>query len=417
MTASTRSSTRPGGRVAALVALVATLALLAGCTATIDGTASPVESASGEAPLPSADPTPAPESGPGVRAEAHRIAGVTAAPRVVFPEMDNSCFPTLPIVRPDALEAVLFAPGTATSIYTEYGFVAGWASCANQLDGPLAAISFVAEMSDPDSAMVAAAELAESFQLVNGGEPAEIPSFEDLPAVESTEVEGGEDVITLEVLQPVGRMLAYTYFTAAEPDLARDQVGELLEEQRELLNDFEPTPQDEIADLSNDSLDLERRTAAAPGDSTVFSGTFGLQGFLHLSINPMLSADLLPPNGFEGLFYRDHVEDTPSGDSNGYQMVTYQFGSAAESDAVFAEFTRIEQEAYVDRVSFTLPEDSTIPCFYIPPDEPGGSLTQRCYSRVGPYLGATTVDAVIDPADITAMRTFVADQIARMSAP
>ena len=82
---------------------------------------------------------------------------------------------------------------------------------------------------------------------------------------------------------------------------------------------------------------------------------------------------------------------------------------------MFAEFTRIEQEEYTDRVMFTVPEDPTIPCFYIPATEAGGEVYQRCYSRVGRYLGLTDVFAVTDPADITAVRGYVQEQIRLMA--
>lgn len=398
------------------LALAVSLGMLAGCTTSIEGTPSPAEQGAdgGGAPAPSADPTPAPEVGRGTNAEAHRIAGVTVAPRVVFPDLDNVCLPTLPITRVEATESLIFAPGTAASILSTYGFVAGFASCANQTDGPRAAISFVAEMSDPDSSIVAAAELAESFAEINGSEPVEVPGFEELPAVESVEVEGGEDVVTIEVLQPVGRMLAYFYYTDADPEQARQDLGEMLEEQRDLLEGFEPTPQDEIADLDPDPLDLERRTAVPPGDSLVYTGTYDLQGFLHRSINPEVTADLLPANGFEGVYLRETYDDATS---SGYVSLTYQFGSQEESDAVFADFTRIEQEEFADRVVFTLPDDATIPCFYIPAEEPGGFVYQRCYTRVGQYLGSTDASAVADPADISVIRALVLEQIAGMTAP
>ena len=106
-----------------------------------------------------------------------------------------------------------------------------------------------------------------------------------------------------------------------------------------------------------------------------------------------------------------------SSDATGasYQFQTYELGSQDEADAVFAEFTRIEQEEFTDRVMFTVPEDPTIPCFYIPATEAGGKVYQRCYSRVGRYLGLTDVFAVTDPTDITAVRGYVQEQIRLMA--
>ena len=410
-----RAASRPAAAWRSVRALAGCLGLivLSGCTSVVTGQASPAPPAE-NAPLPTtADPMPAPEVGAGTLAEAHRIAGATVQPQFVFAELDNSCLPTLPIIKPERVEFTIFAEGTATATYTNYGFVAGWVSCRNEIDGPRSAIAFVAEMSDPDSAAVAAEELATNFE-ANGSERVEIPGFENLPAVSTAAVEGGEDRVTLEVLQPVGRMLAYFYYTDSDLERAQDDLGELLEEQRQLLGDFEPTPQDEIADVEPDPYDLARRTAMPPTEPDLFTGSFDLPGYLHLAIDPQLEAELLPANGFVGL-YNNSGYDEDSGAS--YQFQTYELGSLAEADAVFAEFTRIEQEEFTDRVMFTVPEDPTIPCFYIPASEAGGLVYQRCYSRVGRYLGLTDVFAVTDPADITAVRGYVQEQIRLMGAP
>lgn len=407
--ARTRSS-----RLACAVPAYLGLLLLSACTSLVAGQGSPAPTEEA-APAPiTADPRPAPEVTDGTDVEAHRIAGATVQPQFVFPELDNSCTPTMPIIRAENPEFTIFAEGTAAVTYTKYGFVAGFSSCRNETDGPRSAIAFVAEMSDPDSAAVAADELATNFVDINGSEQVEILGFEHLPAVMSSDVVDGENEFTLEVLQPVGRMLAYFYYRDIDLDRAQRDLGELLEEQRQLLGDFEPTPQDDVVDLDPDPFDLARRTATPPGDPDLFTGSFDLPGYLHMAIDPQLEADLLPGNGFVGLYDRSGFDETTNG---GYQFQTYKLGSQAEADAVFAEFTRIEQEEYSDRVAFNVPEDATIPCFYIPATEAGGMVYQRCYSRVGPYLGLTDVYLVVDPADITAIRGYVQQQIALMAAP
>lgn len=157
--------------------------LLTGCTSLVAGQASPATTEEA-APAPTtADPMPAPEVSEGTIVEAHRIAGATVQPQFVYPELDNSCFPTVPVIRPESVEFTIFVEGTAAATYTKYGFVAGFSSCRNETDGPRSAIAFVAEMSDPDSAAVAAEELATNFVDVNGAARVEIPGFENLPAV------------------------------------------------------------------------------------------------------------------------------------------------------------------------------------------------------------------------------------------
>ena len=269
-------------------------------------------------------------------------------------------------------------------------------------------------MSDEDSAAVAADELANNFVDVNAGERFDFPGFDGLPAVLSEEVINGEDRVTVEVLQPIGGMLAYHYFTAPTLERAQEALVELLEEQRQLLGDFEPTPQDEIAGLDSDPYDLARRTATPPSDLDLFTGSFDLPGYLPLAIDPQREAELLPEDGFAGLYNRSGYDEATTAS---YQFQTYEFGSLPEADAVSHEFARIEQEEFSDRVPFQVPEDPTIPCFYIPATEAGGMVYQRCYSRVGPYLGLTDVLLVTDPADITVIRSYVQEQIRLMGAP
>lgn len=396
------------------MAAAAIVLILSGCTTTIFGTAQPAPQPTGEPAPVTADPTPAPEVSDGTLVEAQRIAAATVLPEFVYPELTNSCFPTVPLIYPERMEGTIFVEGTATSIYTTYGFVAGWVTCRNTGEGPRSAIVFVAEMSDPDSAAVAAQELADRFVEVNGAEPTEIRGFENLPAVQTASVEGGEDKIVYEVLQPVGRMLAYFYYADTDIDAAQDDVGELLEEQRQLLGDFEPTPQEEIADLDPDVFDLARRTADPPVDPDLYTGSYNLQAYLHLAIDPQIEAELLPENRFQGMYVKS-ADDDASGFS--YQFQVYEFGSLPEADAVFAEFTRIEQEEFSDRVQFQVPEDPTIPCFYVPADNPGDPIFQRCYTREGRFLGGTDVFGVTDPADITALRGYVQEQIRLMQAP
>ncbi|MGI8721034.1 MAG: DUF7373 family lipoprotein [Geodermatophilaceae bacterium] len=400
---------RTGG-LAALFGVI----VLTGCTSVVTGQASPAPLAEETSGPTTADPMPPPEVGPGTIAEAHRIAAATVQPEFVFSELDNSCLPTFPVVSPENIEFTIFAEGTAAATYTTYGFVAGWVSCRNEVDGPRSSIAFVAEMSDADSAAVAAEELATDFVDVNGSQRFELPGFESLPAVSSTDVVDGEDKVTLEVLQPVGRMLAYLYYTDSQLERAQDDLAELLEEQRQLLGDFEATPQAEIAEVEPDPYDLARRTATPPGELDLFTGSFDLPAYLHLAIDPQVEAELLPRNGFVGLYNRSSFDDATGAS---YQFQTYEFGSSAQVDAVLAEFARIEQQEFTDRVIFTVPQDPTIPCFYVPAGQEGGQVYQRCYSKVGRYLGLTDVSAVIDPADVTAVSGYVQEQIGLMSAP
>jgi len=388
--------------------------ILSGCTTTVSGTAAPAPVPTGEEPEVTADPTPAPEVTDGTLVEAQRIAGATVLPEFIYGELTNPCFPTVPLIYPDRMDGTIFVEGTATEIYTTYGFVAGWVTCRNTLDEQRTAIVFVAEMSDRDSATVAARELADKFVEVNGAEPTEIRGFENVPVVQTVSEQDGGDSITYEVFQAVGRMLAFFAYSDTDLDAAQDDVGELLEEQRQLLGDFEPTPQEEIADLDPDIYDLNRRTADPPIEVDLYSGSYDLPGYLHLAIDPQIESRLLPENGFQGMYLKS-ANDEATGFS--YQFQVYELGSLAEADAVFAEFARIEREEFTDRVMFQVPEDPTIPCFYTLGAAPGDPIFQRCYSREGRFLGGTDVFGVTDPADITLVRGYVQQQIQIMKAP
>ena len=325
-----------------IVGVAGTLLTLAGCTTTVTGSAQPAPRTTDAQPAITADPTPAPDVSDGTLVEAQRIAGATVLPEFIYPELTSNCFPTVPLIYPERMEGAIFAEGTATMTYTTYGFVAGWVTCRTTLEGDRNATVFVAEMSDRDSATVAAQELADTFVEVNGAEPTEIRGIENLPAVQTVSVEDGE----------------------------------------------------ETKDL--------------------YSGSYDLQGYLHLAIDPRIESELLPENGFQGMYLKS-AEDEASGFS--YQFQAYEFGSLAEADTVFAEFARIEQEEFTDRVMFQVPEDSTIPCFYTSGATPGAPIFQRCYTREGRFLGGTDVFGVTDPADITAIRGYVQQQIQLMRAP
>jgi len=109
----------------------------------VSGTAATAPVPTGEGPEITADPTPAPEVTDGTLVEAQRIAGATVLPEFIYGELTNPCFPTVPLIYPDRMDGTIFVEGTATEIYTTYGFAAGWVTCRNTLDEQRTAIVFV----------------------------------------------------------------------------------------------------------------------------------------------------------------------------------------------------------------------------------------------------------------------------------
>jgi len=339
--------------------------------------------------------------------ESHRIAGVTLLIGEVLPELSDNCNPFGPVVDAAETEAGLglFAPDTAAPILSRYGFVAGWAYCRAAADVRATSV-FVAEMSDPDSASVAADELA-AVLAADGYAPTELP---DLPAgrvlIREDDV---DDASFVQALLPVDRMLVYLFHADLDPEQATENASTVLSGQAELLSAFEPTPQDAIATLDPDPFGLAARAADPPSTAlSPFSGSYDLDSYLRVAIAPERERELLLDNGFVGTY----IKQTEIEDGKSYQIVVYEMGSLPEADATFTEFRNIETEEY-DGTRFTVPEDQTIPCFYFEVEE-GGTYYQRCYTREGKYLASIDVFGVPNPFDIAEIRMLNTAQIQAM---
>lgn len=184
--------------------------MLAACTTTVVGTASPAETSAAApsetgTPTPTEPPidvTPAPAPGVGTLVESHRIAAVTSLVPVTFPDRTEGCSPYGPFLDAGDLEAQYFVDGTAAHILDRWGFVAGWGQCNGVPGGGLATTLLVVELSDPESAARAAEELA-AAQAIDGYEPTEVPGLDAAALVLD---DGGEQIV--QVFAPVGRMLA-----------------------------------------------------------------------------------------------------------------------------------------------------------------------------------------------------------------
>ncbi len=222
----------PNARRTRRPAVLAVLAavLLAGCTTTVAGTASPATTASStpssapsstSAPSTASAPppgqvTPAPAVGPGTGAEARRIAAVTSLPMTVSPGRTDSCFPSGPFGTASGIDGIYFGDGRMGAELERWGFVAGWGTCARDTAGN-GTLVLLTEVSDPASA-TAAADALNTLSLDLGDEDDE-PL--DLPALGVTGVlsTGGSDSAgaptdTVQAWVATGRMLAYTYLDA-----------------------------------------------------------------------------------------------------------------------------------------------------------------------------------------------------------
>ncbi len=389
-------------RAAAATAAVAASVLLAGCTSTVSGTATalatappttePTTGSAGEPTTPAtptgpaAGVTPPPEPGVGTLLESHRIASVTSLVQVPLPERTETCFPSGPWSDSAALDAAYFGTGTAGPVLDRWGFVTAWGQCNSDPATGAGTLTMVAELSDPESARRAAAELA--ADQASGYEPAEVPGVDGEVLLQSG---GGEDVV--QAFVPVGRMLAYAYH-ATGPGQGLDEVGRLLTDQVGLLQGFAPTPQEQVPALPTDPDGLQQITLDPPGDFTEFSGPYDLEGYLRLAIDPVRERDLLTANGFRGFYSKQSQE----GDL-GYAVALYAFPSSAETNAVYTAFAELESTAF-GGTRFTLPSIPEAPCFWFESED---SWYQRCYVGYGSHLASVDVSGLGSPDDVAAM--------------
>lgn len=380
---------------------------MSACSGVIEGQGRPGEAASTSASgpttaTPTPTPTPAPPVGDGTVVEARRIAGVTLLIARVLPELTDNCSPSGPYLDPAETEGDngLFVPGTAASVFQQYGFVAAWTYC--RTDGADRATTLmVAELSDPDSAIAAADALMGTLAVARF-EPTELPGLPEAGAL-SREQDGGVD---LQVVLPVDRMLAYAYHSDVDPDQGRSNVTSVLTAQGDLLDDFQPTPQDEVRDLDPDPFDLERLVLDPPAALTSLSGSYDLSSYLRVAISPDTEEQLLIDNGFVGTY----LKQSELQDGRSYQMVVYEFASLPEADAAYLGFKAIEESEFDNRTTFIVPELPTTPCYYFPVAEGSDLFYQRCYVRVRGYLASVDVAGIVDPADTVAIRMLLRDQ-------
>lgn len=375
---------------------------MSACSGVIEGQGRPGEAVSTSAPPTTATPTPAPPIGDGTVVEAHRIAGATLLVGQVLPDLVDNCAPSGPYVDPAETEGDngLFVPGTAASVLRQYGFVAAWTYCRTDGAGRSTTL-MVAELSDPDSAIAAADALMGTLAVARF-EPTQLPDLPDAGAL-IREQDGGVD---LQVVLPVDRLLAYAYHSDADAELATTNATSVMRAQGDLLEDFQPTPQDEVPALDPDPFDLERRVLDPPAALTNLSGSYDLPSYLRVAISPDTEAQLLADNNFVG----SYVKQSALQDGRSYQMVVYEFATLPEADAAYLGFKAIEEGEFDNRTTFIVPELPTTPCYYFPLAEGSDQFYQRCYVRVNGFLASVDIGGITDPGDTAAIRMLLREQ-------
>ena len=392
-------------RARARVAGLVLLCVLAGCTSTVAGSASPADDAvptaeptpttgAPETTEPDIDVTPPPPRGVGLLLEAHRIASVTALVQTSFPDRTETCFPSGPATSARGLEAAYFAPGSAADVLERWGFVTAWGQCNRTVDGAYGTITLAMELSDPQSATQAAQELVEA-QTIDG--------FERLPI----SLDGGALLLqegpdaTFQAFVPVGRMVAYVWHQGPAASVGADSLR-VLEDQVSLLEGFTPTPQADVPALPTDPDGLQSMTLDPPGEFNGFSGPYDFEGYLRIAIDPARERELLGANGFSGFYSKQSDEG-----GTVYAVAVYRFGTIDQTNAVYNGFAQLEASAF-GGTPFVLPAIPAAPCFVF--DTGDGSFYQRCYVGFRTFLASVDVGGLAAPDDYTRMNQLLPAQ-------
>lgn len=392
----------------AVLGAAAVVAVAAGCTSVIPGSGGPATGPGaagpeGSPPAP-AEIVPAPELSAGTVVEAHRVAAVTALVQPSFPERTATCLPNAPLVVPRGVAVQHFASDTVAPILERYGFVAGWGRCRRDAAG-LSTVTLVMEMSDPASAARAgveiAADLAARAATPDGGTgSAGAGGLQEVVLPDSRAaglLEHGGEHESVRAFAASGRMLAHV-FHEAPPGQGVQGADRVLGEQAELLAGFVPTPQAQVPELEPDPHGLLKVAVKPPGELSVFTGPYDLEGYLRLAIDPLREREVLTANGFTGMYAKYSGDDGLS-----YAVNLYAFPTSAETNNVYNAFSELEATEFGNR-KFRLPSIPDAPCFVFNPPAGGGTTYgQRCYVGYGSYLASIDVSGMTDPDDTTGM--------------
>lgn len=374
------------------VAAVLGLALLTACTSTVSGTASPADAGATDPPGAAAPGViPSPEPGTeGTTVEAHRMAAVATLIAPLVPNRPFSCYPYGPSDTPEEVESTYFGPGTVAPVLARAGFVVSWTQCqaASAQD---ATIIVLAEVADPETAQRVLPELVaatsdpdQRIVTLPGGRPAGVTALGDRESVVAWAA--------------VGRVVASVFHVSASGDTV-GEAGRLLDDQVALLGGFVPTPQDQLGSLTIDPRAIRDLVVELPGLLHRASGTYDLEGYLRLALDPTREREVLAANGFAGMYTR--ITDPDAG-GTGYGVSVFRFPDSTRTNAVYTAFAELEGAEF-ETTPFVLPSIPEAPCFSFASRSGDGTFTQRCYVGYGSHLASVDVSNLASPDDIAEM--------------
>lgn len=384
----TPETSRTTGAVQAAAAAVLVAAALTGCTTVVTGSGRAAEQPA--AAPSSTDTAPSPPTGPGTQAEAIRMAAGTPLIEDELPQRADGCVPFGPFTDAAELERLAFLPGTVEPTLRRAGFVAAWSQCRQDGDGQ-GTLAITMTVADAAAAAAAVADLAG----VGGTSPQDAVVL-PRSGVTGTLVTAGS-VDTVQAWTSVGSTVGYVFHVAAQ-GWAVAEADQLMVDHRALLDGFDPTPPERVADLPLDPDGLLPLTVRPPGTADRLSGPYELDSLLRQAIDPVAERELLAANGFTGAYSRNSTDGR-----TGYSITTYMFPSSTQTNIVFEEFARLEADDY-GGTPVVAPSVPTAPCFGLNAGTDAAALHyQRCYVGFGRHLARVEVLGAPAPDDLSLM--------------
>jgi len=373
------------------VLAVGALALTAACTIPSTGTGAADPAPPAAAPQGTATEVVAPpQDTTGLRLEAHRLAAVTALVETTFPDRTERCEDRGPYLSAADLEPKVFPAGTATDVLDRYGFVLGWAQCAQDATGT-ASITLSVELSDPVSTATAVREMVDGSARSAGQQPTAAAGG----ATVLTRTDGTTD--TVQVWTAVGRTVAYTAHEAPAGQ-GVDGALRLNADQVRLLTGFTPTPQDQVPGLPLDPGGLAALAVEPPGTRGAAGGPFDLESYLRVVPDPIHQRELLTGAGLSGVYVKDS-DDAPLH----YSVTVFAFPTATGTNAAYEGFAQLELQAF-GGIGFRVPSIPDAPCAYIEYASPKSPrYVQRCYVGYRGHLASIDVSGLTAADDVAAM--------------
>ncbi|ODR10597.1 hypothetical protein BHQ15_04080 [Mycolicibacillus koreensis] len=277
----------------------------AGCSNTGDGT-KPAAPADGIELDPANYPTTPRDLGKagslGGYVEARRMADFMTMPFDIDPSLIDPCNHQGALSRAASLGSnldTIFPESAATN------YVAGFVTCGwSEKTGALR--NAVLRYTTPEDAAAAATELG-----IKGGPDPQWFTDKDGPTVTPTAIPDHPDARALTWQDGRAVVVAYTAHgpfllvqsafldSQPDPDPALTWIAETLTQQIPLIDEFEPTPADQITDLPLDPTGLVGRTLDPPPDrqTQLVFGHYGPHAFLTFSDDPVADEKLFAEAG------------------------------------------------------------------------------------------------------------------------